>query len=248
MKKILLLGALCAFLSTSLAAQTLPGIIHTATDPATGTTYHLLDQANWTDSEAAAVAMGSHLVTINNQAEQDFITLEFAQFGGVSRNLWSGYNDAAVEGTWVWADGSTSAWTNWANNEPNNSTANDPNGEDYATAYPGGPWIDLDDTSNNVWFPVLCGVVEVSSPQLVITGLIGGATATITASNATPSGNVLLGYSLTGAGPTTTPFGAVDMSPPITALPTLTADLAGVASLSIGIPGRATGSTCRVSI
>jgi hypothetical protein len=76
-----------------------------------------------------------------------------------------------------------------------------------------------------------------------ITGLVGGSTATLTVSGATAGGGVLIGYSLTGAGPTNTPFGPVDMSAPITQLPTLTADGAGVATMSTGVPGRASGFT-----
>jgi hypothetical protein len=75
------------------------------------------------------------------------------------------------------------------------------------------------------------------------TGLVGGGTATLTVTGATAGGGVLLGYSLTGAGPTNTPFGPVDMSAPITTLPTLTANASGVASMSTGVPGRASGFT-----
>ncbi|MDP7062858.1 MAG: hypothetical protein QF489_08005 [Planctomycetota bacterium] len=82
-----------------------------------------------------------------------------------------------------------------------------------------------------------------SNPVYSITGLTGGGTATFTATNVTAGGGVLIGYSLTGAGPTMTPFGPVDMSPPISQLPTLTADPAGVATLSTGIPARASGFT-----
>jgi len=74
-------------------------------------------------------------------------------------------------------------------------------------------------------------------------GLVGGANATLTVSGATAGGGVLIGYSLTGAGPTNTPFGPVDMSNPITQLPALTADGAGVASVTTMVPGRATGFT-----
>lgn len=80
-------------------------------------------------------------------------------------------------------------------------------------------------------------------PTYTITGLVGGGTATLTVSNATAGGGVLIGYSLTGAGPTNTPFGPVDMSTPITQLPTLTANGSGVASMSTGVPGRVTGFT-----
>jgi hypothetical protein len=80
-------------------------------------------------------------------------------------------------------------------------------------------------------------------PVYSATGLVGGGTATLTVTGATASGSVLIGYSLTGAGPTATPFGMVDMSMPITQLPTLTADAAGTASMSTGVPGRASGFT-----
>lgn len=81
------------------------------------------------------------------------------------------------------------------------------------------------------------------SLNYAITGLVGGGTATLTVTNATAGGGVLLAYSLTGAGPTPTPFGLVDMSPPITQLPTLTADGVGTASLTTSVPGRASGFT-----
>ena len=80
-------------------------------------------------------------------------------------------------------------------------------------------------------------------PVYSITGLAGGSTATLTVDGATAGGAVLLGYSLAGAGPTMTPFGLVDISAPISQLPTLTANASGVASMSTGIPGRATGFT-----
>jgi len=86
-------------------------------------------------------------------------------------------------------------------------------------------------------------VVGPTGPTLAVSGLAGGGMATVTVANATAGGNVLLGYSLTGAGPTATPYGLVDMSMPISTLPTLTADAAGAASLSTGVPAGATGLT-----
>ena len=34
---------------------------------------------------------------------------------------WIGYNDIDNEGTFVWDDGSTSTYTNWADGEPNDA-------------------------------------------------------------------------------------------------------------------------------
>jgi hypothetical protein len=76
-----------------------------------------------------------------------------------------------------------------------------------------------------------------------VTGLVGGGTVTLTVTGATAGGGVLLGYSLTGAGPTMTPFGLADMSAPITTLPALTANATGVATLSTSVPSRASGFT-----
>lgn len=88
-------------------------------------------------------------------------------------------------------------------------------------------------------------VAPVGPPPLTYTatGLVGGGTATLTVTGATASGGVLIGYSLTGAGPTNTPFGPVDMSAPITTLPTLTANASGVATLSTSVPPNASGFT-----
>jgi hypothetical protein len=80
-------------------------------------------------------------------------------------------------------------------------------------------------------------------PSYSIAGLAGGGTATLTVAGATPGGPVLLGYSLAGAGPTMTPLGLVDISAPISQLPMLTANASGVASMSTGVPGQATGFT-----
>jgi hypothetical protein len=90
---------------------------------------------------------------------------------------------------------------------------------------------------------VVVGTGGAGAPVYTATGLVGGGTATLTVSGATAMGNVLIGYSLTGAGPTPTPFGMVDMSAPITQLPMLTADASGVASMSTGVPSQATGFT-----
>ena len=82
-----------------------------------------------------------------------------------------------------------------------------------------------------------------TGPSYSITGLAGGSTATLTVSGATAGGHILIGYSLAGAGPTMTPFGLVDISSPITQLPVLSTNGAGVASLSTQVPARATGFT-----
>jgi hypothetical protein len=66
--------------------------------------------------------------------------------------------------------------------------------------------------------------------------LQGGVVNTLTATNATAFGSIVSGYSLTGSGPTNTIYGAIDLTLPIYALPTLTADAGGTASFSKFVP------------
>ncbi len=58
-------------------------------NPENGHTYLLLSQGNWTDSEAEAVALGGHLATIRNQAEEDFVSvfLPFTAVRGMACGL-----------------------------------------------------------------------------------------------------------------------------------------------------------------
>jgi len=89
-----------------------------------GSYYTIVDGPTWTQAEANAVALGGHLVTINDADENEWLgtltTDPTVQF-------WIGYSDAREEGRWEWADGSTSAYTNWylggdLGPEPNNGS------------------------------------------------------------------------------------------------------------------------------
>lgn len=116
--------------------------------------------------------------------------------------------------------------------------SNDPRG--FTSSSSGNIW-QTQQTSNTVYeLDLDNGPI---GPVLSIVGLAGGGTATISVNSATAGGAVLIGYSLTGAGPTNTPLGTVSLSAPITQLPTLTADPSGLASLTTGVPGRASGFT-----
>ena len=78
-------------------------------------------QMSWLEAEAAAVAMGGHLVAINSEAEnllvQDLIRSTF----GYDAGAWIGINDIDQEGTFVWSNGDPVDYTNWMPGEPNNS-------------------------------------------------------------------------------------------------------------------------------
>ena len=76
-----------------------------------------------------------------------------------------------------------------------------------------------------------------------ITPMTAGSPVTFSVTGANSGDNVILGYSLAGAGPITTAFGIVDMTPPISRFPALVADANGDASLTLTVPGNASGVT-----
>ena len=78
-------------------------------------------------------------------------------------------------------------------------------------------------------------------PRLSVQNLVAGSAVTITVDNATPGGVVRHGYSVFGAGPTTTPYGNLLLSPPYVELPPMSANASGQASLSAPVPPGTTG-------
>ncbi|CAG0904409.1 unnamed protein product [Cyprideis torosa] len=67
----------------------------------------------WIEARNACRAQGFELVTIESSAENAFV------FGLLSDEAWIGLNDRAIEGTFVWSDGSQSGYTNWYADQPN---------------------------------------------------------------------------------------------------------------------------------
>ena len=94
-------------------------------DRATAHYYYLLGPTNWTTSERWATNLGGHLVTLNDDDEQNWVFDNFADYGGTNRNLWLGLNDVATSGVYVWTSGETSFYANWLTGQPLNCTGND---------------------------------------------------------------------------------------------------------------------------
>lgn len=129
-------------------------------NPANGHEYYLLSRNAWFASQGEASVLGGNLVTINNEAENEWVYSTFANYEGVARGLWIGLNDVMSEGNFVWVSGEPVTYTNWATGEPNNS----PGEEDFAhigsPRFRGPRWNDRDGlsfkSSSGRW-----GVVEV---------------------------------------------------------------------------------------
>ncbi|HJN74097.1 MAG TPA: MopE-related protein [Myxococcota bacterium] len=71
----------------------------------------------WFAAQKGCASVGYHLVTIDDGDENDWVTdvLETKR----QDDWWSGYNDRDKEDHWVWEDGSSSTYTNWADDQPN---------------------------------------------------------------------------------------------------------------------------------
>jgi hypothetical protein len=170
------LGALVIGILTSASPIAALDIIDSATNPANGHLYYLLESSNWTAAADGALDLGGDLVTINDQDEQDWVYDTFSIPDGVNRNLWIGLHE--VSGEWVWESGEAVAFLNWNAGEPNDYQGI---GEDVATMQYEfgnlGRWNDVTNEGTFLNTPVY-GVVEMSVPEpstlaLVMLGLLG---------------------------------------------------------------------------
>ncbi|UCD74922.1 MAG: hypothetical protein JSV91_14185 [Phycisphaerales bacterium] len=91
-------------------------------NPANGHTYYLSDSfVTPMQGESWAQSLGGHLVTVNDQTEQDWLV---QTFGGLPDHFWTGLTDDPAYGGyesnndpidgWVWMSGEEVTYVNWA--------------------------------------------------------------------------------------------------------------------------------------
>jgi hypothetical protein len=114
----------------------------------------MLAPSSWTAAEASAVALGGHLVTMNDAAENEWVRTNVLMFDGLDRRGWIGFNDVKTEGTFKWTSNEPATFTNWSGGEPNNSGG----AEDWAEMFGNGFW---NDNSNAPAGLSVYGLVEV---------------------------------------------------------------------------------------
>ncbi len=123
-------------------------------NPANGHLYKRTDTMNWKDARRQAVLWGGQLVTINDQAEQDWLLQTF----GDSEDLFIGLRDVKPPlQKWRWESGEAVSYTNWNTGEPTDTVA-----EPVVMLNNGlaGKW-------NNVPMSFLArGIVERTPPQV----------------------------------------------------------------------------------
>ncbi|MEM7260697.1 MAG: lectin-like protein [Planctomycetota bacterium] len=77
-------------------------------NPATGNTYFRTDvSVSFFEGRAQAIAIGAHLVALNDTAEDMWVSDAFPG------TKWIGLTEEAVQGSWVWDSGEPLIYTNW---------------------------------------------------------------------------------------------------------------------------------------
>ena len=87
------------------------------------------------------------------------------------------------------------------------------------------------------------GPIVPPPPTLTVPTLVAGQFAVVTVEDCEPNGTAFVYYSLTGTGPTSTPYGNADLSAPLYLLPQINLDGNGWGTLQAFVPSRASGVT-----
>jgi hypothetical protein len=83
--------------------------------------------APWTTASANCAAYGYSLVTIGSSGENTWVDNTADTYS--TDKWWTGFNDRATEGTWVWESGESVTYTNWQSGEPNDGGGNEDCGQ-----------------------------------------------------------------------------------------------------------------------
>ena len=117
-----------------LAAPAIGQLYHV--NPANGNVYMPTPPvADVFAARAAAIAVGGHLVTVDDAAEHEFLVKVFGD-----EPFWIGLNDELLEGIYEWSSGAVLDYTNWAAGQPDDSSASE--NWVYMNADATGAWAD----------------------------------------------------------------------------------------------------------
>ncbi len=104
--------------------------------------YDLDTVTTWEEAKEYCESQGGYLATITSQEEDEFV-YSCLRNKFDCESAYFGFTDQNEEGTWVWANGEVSSYTNWHSGEPNSENPN----EDFAMyyyKYSDGSWNDGD--------------------------------------------------------------------------------------------------------
>jgi tetratricopeptide (TPR) repeat protein len=122
---------------------------------------------DWFDAEDEAVASGGHLVTINDEAEKDWLVSLFVPgnpfFDPWGACLWIGLSNFGSGGSFYWISGETATFTSWDSGQPDGAH----NGENsvHTNHFGGlGLWNDLGPKGDSPYHPsAYHGIIERSN-------------------------------------------------------------------------------------
>lgn len=98
------------------------------------------DLMTWSDAEAFAVEQGGHLVSVDSAQKQAFIVDTFGA------DYWIGLNDTALEGMFVWSDGTVMLYDDWYAGSAENASNTSDRDHAYQTDSSNGSWYVDDGT------------------------------------------------------------------------------------------------------
>ena len=101
-------------------------------NPANGHAYKRIHCQSIEDAMTQATAENAYLVSINDEAENDWLQGIFER-----ERFWIGLNDVAEEGQWIWHSGEPVTYTNWREHERDGDNTEM---KDYVIVGFGGRW------------------------------------------------------------------------------------------------------------
>jgi hypothetical protein len=127
-------------------------------NPANGHAYKSIRCESWNDANDQAVTEDAYLVSINDEAEQKWLSEIFGR-----RAYWIGLTDLAKEGEWGWTSGEPVTYTNWAPYEPMDADRGE---EDYVFMGHSlnGEWSDVG-TESGAWRSIQMAIIERNNPH-----------------------------------------------------------------------------------
>ena len=104
-------------------------------NPTNGHAYKKIRCENWLDAQHKAVAESAHLVSINDEAEQNWLQVIF---GGAP--FWIGLTDVEKEGQWQWDSGEPFTYANWTTHEIHPDRLSDDEKDHVVFTFRAGEW------------------------------------------------------------------------------------------------------------